>query len=187
MRSFQGLWLLLVIALSTLRLDARRPWYPEDDKNVGDWMPFKRARVKRDMADKFKDMTDKPVYKGDAPVRTKGMDVKKPGKKKPDKAKKSDKAKKPPAKKNPKKPKAQKEDVEVGADGQPAWAQPPISERFMDPDEEAARLGLREGVARRAEEQAAEADQRRRAFIARDELEHAEIDARRKQQAVRPL
>jgi hypothetical protein len=115
------------------------------------------------------------------------MDVKKPGKKKPDKAKKSDKAKKPPAKKNPKKPKAQKEDVEVGADGQPAWAQPPISERFMDPDEEAARLGLREGVARRAEEQAAEADQRRRAFIARDELEHAEIDARRKQQAVRPL
>lgn len=185
MRCSRGLWLVLLLALSPPRTDARRPAYPEDDENAGDRMPFKRARAKRDMADKFKDMTDKPAYKGDAPVRTKGMDAKKPGKKKPKKAKKPDTAKKPPAKKSPKKSKAQKEEVEVGADGQPAWAQPPTRARFMDPDEEAAHLSLREGESRRAEEQAAEADQRRR-DMARDELEHAEIDAGRKQQAVRP-
>jgi len=171
------LWLLFVLLVNVKIVHARRSPYRDDDENAGEFVPFKRARGKKDMAERFKDMNDKPVYKDDVKHNKKG------------KGQKSNK-------KNAKKDKKQKvyekvsrnakvaEEVEVFADGTPMQPGPPTGEDFMN--EDAAFMYGRDHDARRKEEDAIEADLRRRAQ-ARDEEEQAEIAAQRKMQLVNSI
>lgn len=168
------LWLLIVLLVNVKIVHARRSPYRDDDENAGEFVPFKRARGKKDMAERFKDMNDKPVYKDDVKHKKKGGGQK-------------------PNKKNAKKDKKKKdnekvsrnakvaEQVEVFADGTPMQPGPPTGEHLMD--EEAALMHGREHDAQRKEQDAVEADLRRRAQ-ARDEEEQAEIAAQRKVQLV---
>jgi hypothetical protein len=169
------LWLLFVLFTNAKSLHARRSPYPEDDENAGEFVPFKRARGKKDMAERFKDMNDKPVYKDDVKQNKKG---------------KSQKSNKKNAKKDKKPKDSEKlskrakaaEEVEVSAGGFPMQRGPPAGEHFMD--EEATLMYGQENDARRKEQEAVEADLRQRAQ-ARDEEEQAEIAAQRRVQLVK--